>query len=353
MSATRPSGVYNESYAQEFIIVRTPTQWVFLLLGLAFLFTLPLYSSGYILNVVNYMGITLIAVLGVHILMGYCGQISIGQSAFMAVGAYVTAILIREAGFSFWAALPCAILASGLVGLVVGLPSLRVKGFYLVMATLAAQVIIPWLIGHSWTEVTGGVSGITVPAITVAGQPLLSQANMFFIIWPLVILGTYFSVNIMRTKTGRAFIAIRDNDLAAEVMGISLFHYKVLAFFISAIYAGAAGALWAVWMRSLTPDQFTLHTSILFLGILVIGGLGSNAGAFFGVIILVAIDEAAKAVAPLLGAVLGMPAGTMAPALGPLAYGLVILLFLLFEPRGMAHRWRMFKAYYRLNPYSY
>ena len=353
MSIARPSGVYNESYAQEFIIVRTGTQWAFLILALVFLFTLPLYSSGHILHVANYMGITLIAVLGLHVLMGYCGQVSIGQSAFMAVGAYVTAILIRETGLSFWVALPCAALASGLGGIIVGLPSLRVKGFYLAMATLAAQFIIPWVIGHSWTGTTGGVQGIQVPPITVAGKSLLSQANLFYVIWPLVILGTYFSVNIMRSKTGRAFIAIRDNDLAAEVMGINLFRYKLLAFFICSFYAGVAGALWAVWMRALVPGHFTLHNSIVYLAMLVIGGLGSNVGAFTGTIFMLTIDELARFLGPALGAVLGMKPGTMAPALAPVAFGLILLLFLIFEPRGLARRWQLFKVSYRLNPFSY
>lgn len=353
MSVSRPCGVYNEDYAQEFIIVRTRTQWILLIIGLMFLFTLPLYGSGYILNIVNYMGITLIAVLGLHIVFGYCGQISIGQSAFMAVGAYVTTILVRETGMSFWVALPCAALASGLVGIIVGLPSLKVKGFYLAMTTLAAQIIIPWIIGHSWTDITGGSSGLVIPPITVVGKALTSQADMFFVIWPLAILGTYFSVNILRTRTGRAFIAIRDNDLAAEVMGINLFRYKSLAFFISSIYAGVAGALWAGWLRALSPVQFTLHNSIVYLAMLVIGGLGSNVGVFFGVISLITIDEAAKSLAPALGLAFGMQAGTMAPAFGPLVFGLLLLLFLIFEPRGLAHRWELFKSYYRLNPFSY
>lgn len=120
----RPCGFFNESYSQEFIIVRTPTQWVFLLCALAFLFTMPMYASGSILNIANYAGITIMAVLGLHVLMGYCGQMSIGQSAFMAVGAYVSAILMRETGVSFWIALPCAAIATGIIGIIVGLPSL-------------------------------------------------------------------------------------------------------------------------------------------------------------------------------------------------------------------------------------
>jgi branched-chain amino acid transport system permease protein len=349
----RPCGFFNESYAQEFIIVRTPTQWVFLLCALAFVFTMPLYTSGSILNIANYTGIVIISCIGLQILMGYCGQMSIGQSAFMAVGAYTSAIMIRELGVSFWVALPCAALVTGIIGIIVGLPSLRVKGFYLMMSTLAAQVIIPWVFGHAWQNVTGGIMGIDVPSIKFFDIALTSPASMFFLIWIIVALGTFFSMNLRRSHTGRALIAIRDNDLAAELMGINLMRYKLLAFFICSLYAGVAGALWAEWTRFLTPEQFNLHNSVLFMGMLIVGGLGSNAGVFMGCIFLIVLDEAAKFVAPGLGNLLGMPAGTVAPAIAPFVFGIVILLFLVFQPRGMAHRWEQFKLSYRLNPFSY
>jgi branched-chain amino acid transport system permease protein len=349
----RPCGFFNESYSQEFIIVRTPTQWVFLFCALAFLFTMPIYASGSILNIANYAGITIIAVLGLHVLMGYCGQMSIGQSAFMAVGAYVSTILMRETGVSFWIALPCAAIATGIIGIIVGLPSLRVKGFYLLMSTLAAQVIIPWIFGHAWQDVTGGIMGINVPSVKLFDVALTSPASMFFLIWILVVIGTFFSMNLRRSHTGRAFIAIRDNDLAAELMGINLMRYKLLAFFICSLYAGVAGALWSEWTRFLTPEQFNLPNSVLFLGMLIVGGIGSNAGVFMGCISLIILDELAKFIAPGLGNLLGMPAGTVAPAIAPFVFGVVILMFLIFQPRGMAHRWEQFKLSYRLNPFSY
>lgn len=353
MSVARPCGVYNETYAQELIIVRTPTQWVLLLLGLAFLFTLPLYSSGYILNMMNLIGITVIAVVGLNVVMGLCGQISIGQAAFMCVGAYVTGILVNSWQFSFWVALPCAVLATGLVGILVGLPSLKVKGFYLAMATLAAQVIIPFVISHAWTDVTGGAGGLSVPPIDFAGIALKEQSQMFWVIWIAAIFGLYYAVNLSRSRIGRAFVAIRDNDLAAEVMGINLYRYKLLAFFISALFAGAAGALIAAWMRHITPDQFNLHNSIFYMGMLIVGGMGSNAGALMGVVFLTVLQEFASAIAPQLGALLNISMATMSAALSPAIFGVVILLFLIFEPRGLHNRWEIIKAYYRLNPFSH
>lgn len=353
MAIDRPCGVYNENYDQEFAIIRTPFQWAMVIVGLIWLFTLPLYCGGYILNLVNLTGITLITVLGLNILTGYCGQISMGQAAFMAVGAYTSAILTKEVGFSFWAAFPCAALSAGIIGVFFGLTSLRVKGFYLVMATLAAQFIIPWVIAHVATDITGGVFGLRVPAIVFMGKPVRSQEGMFFIIMPIALASIYFAKNLVRTRAGRAFVAIRDNDLAAEVMGINLFRYKLLAFFICSIYAGVAGALWAHWMRALNPEHFGMMDSVWYLGMVIVGGMGSVSGACFGTIFLVALEEIARRLAPLVGPLLGLSAATVSPALTPMIYGLVILLFLIFEPRGLAHRWQIFKASYRLWPFAY
>ena len=353
MATARPCGVYNQGYDQELIVVRTKTQWALLFLGLIFLFTLPLYTSSTVLTLVNHIAVTLIAVYGLHILMGYCGQISIGQTAFVAVGAYVTAILTTELGFSFWAAFPCAVLSAGLAGVIFGLPALRIKGFYVAMATIAAQFIIPWIIAHVRTDITGGYSGISVPPITVMGNPLLGSESMFYVIIPVLLLAIYFSVNLRRSRIGRAFIAIRDNDLAAEAMGVNIFRYKLIAFFICSAYAGASGALWAQWLRALTPGTFTLEGSVFYLGMLVIGGLGSNAGVCFGTIFVMLINDLSRSfLAPALGSSLGMSSVSVASAVGPLFFGLIVLLFLKFEPRGLAHRWEQFKVSYRLNPFA-
>lgn len=353
MAVHRPCGVYNQTYAQEFTIIRTHWQWTILILALLLLFTLPVYSSGYILSLANRMGITLIAVLGLGILGGYCGLISLGQSAFMAVGAYTTAILTGQMGFSFWAALPCAVLTTGVVGLFFGLPSLRVKGFYLVMATLAAQFIIPWTIAHVAVDITGGTFGLRVPPISLGNKTFLSQANLFYVIMPMVLGAIYFAKNLARSRIGRAFVAIRDNDLAAEVMGINLFRYKLLAFFICSLYAGVAGALWAHWMRDVNPANFTLMQSVWFLGMLIVGGMGTIAGPCLGTVGLLGLEEIARRLGPAFGEAIGIGGTVATSAMSPLIFGLVILLFLIFEPRGLAHRWQLFKVSYRLWPFAH
>ena len=349
----RPCGTYDESYAEDMAIVRTRLQWIILVAGLVLLFSLPLFVGGRWLNLLNLIGISLIAVHGLNILTGYCGQMSLGQAAFMAVGAYTSGILTAKLGFSFWAALPCAALSAGIVGLIFGLPSLRVKGFYLAMATLAAQFIIPSLISNPLEGITGGVHSLIVPAPMVGDIACKSAQSMFYIIIPITVLMTFFAKNLVRTGVGRAFIAIRDNDLAAEVQGVNVFRYKLLAFFICSVYAGVAGSLWAHWMRAINPSHFTLMDSIWYAGMMIVGGMGSTAGAVFGVAFLRILDESTKVFVMWLTGIFPAWGSFLQAALGPIVYGLVIILFIVLEPRGLAHRWEMFKASYRLRPFAY
>ena len=353
MDVSRPCGTYDESYAEDMAIVRTRLQWIILIAGLVLLFSLPLFVGGRWLNLLNLIGISLVAVHGLNILTGYCGQISLGQAAFMAVGAYTSGVLTAKLGFSFWAALPCSALSAGVVGVIFGLPSLRVKGFYLAMATLAAQFIIPALISHPLEGITNGVRTLIVPAPRIGEMAFTSPQSMFFIIMPIAVLMTFFAKNIVRTGVGRAFIAIRDNDLAAEVMGVNVFGYKLLAFFICSVYAGVAGCLWAHWMRAINPSHFTLMDSIWYVGMMIVGGMGSTAGAVFGVGFLRILDELTKILGMWLSGIFVAWGAFLQAALGPIVYGLVIMLFIILEPRGLTHRWEIFKASYRLRPFAY
>jgi branched-chain amino acid transport system permease protein len=350
----RPCGIFDDTYAKDMAIIRTPQQWALTVAALAILAILPAFVSMRMLTTINLLAISVVAALGLNVLVGMTGQISLGQAGFMAVGAYTATLLCKYQGFSFWVALPCAALASGLIGLLFGLPSLRIKGFYLAMATLAAQFIIPWVIVNGWPSVTGGTSTITVPAPKIAGLVLRSQGQIYYVCVPVAVAALFFTRNLARSKIGRAFVAIRDNDLAAEVMGIEVFRYKLLSFFICTFYAGVAGALWAIWMRAINVDHFTLHESIWYLGMIIIGGLGSVPGTVFGVIVIRVLDLLVKYIGPGIRGYFPEAVGAaIQVGLGPLCFGLAILFFLLFEPRGLAHRWNIFKAFYRLWPFSY
>jgi branched-chain amino acid transport system permease protein len=344
-----PCVTFSENYAQDMAIFRTKTHWVMLFAFLIFLFTCPLFFSNRLLTILTIIGITVISVHGLNILTGYCGQISIGHAGFMAVGAYTSAILCAKLGWSFWAALPCAALAAGVAGLIFGLPSLKIKGFYLIMATIAAQFIIIWLVLQLY-DVTGGADGLAVPRPEIGGLVLKSKSSYFYLVMIIACLATFLAKNIVRTRVGRAFVAIRDNDLAAEVMGVNLWTYKLLAFFIGCVYAGVAGALLVHYYAFASIDQFPFINSVWYLGMLIVGGMGSTVGAIFGVVSLKLLDELVTIVGPILSTVVAAQA---AASLSLIMRGLVIILFLIFEPRGLAHRWEKIKAYYKLWPFSY
>jgi branched-chain amino acid transport system permease protein len=347
-----PCGTFQENYAQDMAILRTKTQWVLLIAFLAFLFTCPLFFSDRMLTLMTIIGITVISVHGLNILTGYCGQISLGHAAFMAVGGYTSALLCAKLGFPFWAALPCAALVAGIVGIIFGLPSLRVKGFYLIMATIAAHFIIMWVILQLY-GVTGGSLGMAVPKPEIGGFVLRSKASYFYLVMIIACLATFFAKNLVRTRVGRAFIAIRDNELAAEVMGINLWSYKLLAFFIGCVFAGVAGSLLVHYYAWASVDQFPFLNSIWYLGMLIVGGMGSTAGAIFGAVSLKLLDELVTIVGPMLAAAFPAIAAQAAASLSLIMRGLVIIIFLIFEPRGLAHRWGIIKAYYRLWPFSH
>jgi len=333
-------------------ILRTKTHWALFIIFLALLFAAPLYLGNYWLGVANLIGITLIAATGLNILIGYCGQLSIGHAGFIAVGAYTSAVLTNRLELPFLVGLICAGFTAGLIGLIFGIPSVRVKGFYLAITTIAAQFIIIWVINH-WSAVTGGFVGIKVPYASIGGFVFRSEASQFYLIISIAVLATFLAKNLARTRVGRAFIAIRDNDLAAEVMGINLFYYKLLAFFIGCFLAGIAGSLLAHWIGFMNAEQFSLTESILYIGMIIIGGLGTTLGPILGVVFIRLLQQVLTVeVVPFLESTVALPAG-FATGIAPMLFGLVIVLFLILEPRGLAHRWALFKSAYRLWPFSY
>jgi branched-chain amino acid transport system permease protein len=329
-------------------IFRTGAQWRNLILFLAILCACPLFASERVLTIMTMIGIAIISVHGLNILTGYCGQISIGHVGFMAVGAYASAILTAKLGWPFWAALPCAALAAGVAGLLFGLPSLKIRGFYLIMATIAAHFIIVWVILRL-RDLTGGPDGMPVPKPQLGSFVFASKASYYYLVLFLGSLATYGAVNIVRTRAGRAFVAIRDNDLAAEVMGINLWTYKLQAFFIGCVYAGVAGSLLVHYYGFASVDQFPFIDSVWYLGMLIVGGMGSISGAILGAVSLKLLDELVTVIGPVLSSLVAAQA---AAALALISRGLIIILFLIFEPRGLQHRFEILKAYFRLWPFS-
>ena len=356
MNVTLPCGVFNTRYDLDIAIIRTKTHWAWLICGIVCSILIPPLLGPHWLNWFIETCIVIVAVLGLYFVTGLCGQISLGQAGFMAVGAYTTAILTSQTGLSYWLALPLAGTATGLVALMFGLPSLRVKGFYLAMATLAAQHVILWCLTHPpFHKWSGGFDGVTTPAPTLAGFTFGSSTSWFYVSVIFMWISIYFAKNIARTKVGRNFVAIRDSDLAAEVLGINIFKYKLIAFFIAGLYAGIAGALFSPFMVRIAPDSFSMQKSVWYLGMLVVGGSGSVVGAIAGVIFVRLLQEFTVIFGPSIQVipVVGPYLANYTNYLGGSIFGLVVIMFLIFEPRGINHRWTIFKSSYRLHPFSY
>jgi branched-chain amino acid transport system permease protein len=353
MAVLRPAGEFDQSYAYDMATIRRRWQWVGLAALLVALYTLPLYASPSLVSFVNRLAMTIIAVQGLNILTGYTGQISLGQAAFMTVGGYVSALLMIYLGLPFVLTLPAAGLGAGLVGLLFGLPSLRVKGFYLAMSTLAAQFIIPWFTRNAFPDVLGGAQGLNVPAPEVLGVVFNQPSRYLYLSLTVLILCTIVAHNVGRSRLGRAFVAIRDHDLAAELLGINLFKYKLQAFFLAAVYAGLAGALFAHHLRHINSETFNLNDSVILLGMLIAGGLGASLGPILGALLVQTILEFAVMAGPTISTFFPGTAAGVVQALRPLFFGVVLMLFLIFEPRGLAHRWKLIKASWRLRPFSH
>jgi len=344
-------GDFRQTYAEDMAIFETAFSRRLLAVFLLALATVPLYATTYWLDVLNRTLIAIVAATGLNILTGFTGQISLGNAAFLAVGAYATAFLGGRLHLPFLVVMPLAGLLTALVGMVFGVPSLRLKGLYLAVATLAAHFVVEFTVTH-WDAVTGGVNGISVPPPRLGSIELDNDRRIFWLALPLCAFMLLFAKNLFRTRVGKAFVAIRDQDISAEVMGVNVFKHKLLAFGVSSFYVGVAGSLLAYQAKIISPENFPISVAIDQLGMIIIGGLGSILGSIFGAVFITMLPEVLRLAT---GAVAGhFPA--LADLFAPLKvglFGLAIVLFLLFEPDGMAARWHSIRNYWKLYPFSY
>jgi branched-chain amino acid transport system permease protein len=312
---------------------------------------LPFFVGKYVVFVACVCGVSVISALGLNILTGYTGLISLGHAAFMGIGAYTAAILSSKAGFPFVAALPLAGVMAAATGAAVGIPTLRLKGLYLVVTTLAFQFIVEHVIYH-WESLTLSDRGITLPSPTLLGYKLDTYESFYYVILVFAVATALFTKNLAMSRTGRAFVAVRDRDIAAEIIGVHLAKYKVLSFVISSFIAGLAGALYAYLMGLIGPDHFTFNQSILYIAMIIVGGLGTVFGSVIGAVFMVLLPEVISAVTgPIASAY-----PTFSPRVGAISvivYGLVIIGFLLFEPDGLFGIWIKIKRYWKPWPFTY
>jgi branched-chain amino acid transport system permease protein len=335
-----PDSALARNYGQELAIFKTTFQKGILAVLFVLIILLPQFPfvSDYWMRIVINFSITIIAVLGLNILTGLCGQGSIAQAAFMAVGAYLSVILTGRCGLPFWIALPCAGVFAGSLGTSFGLSALKVRGLYLFLVTLGAHFIIEYAIIHI-PGLTGGQTGISVSPPKLMGYAFRSLRSYYYIVIIFLTIALCVAKNLMRTHIGRAWMAIRDKDMVAKAMGINVYHYKLLAFFVGCAYAGVAGSLWAHSKSWLAPEDFSLMQACWFLGMIIVGGLGTVSGSILGTILLLGLGEITTYAGPAIGKVFPALSMGIFAASSQLIYSLIILLFLAFEPGGLINLW--------------
>jgi branched-chain amino acid transport system permease protein len=328
---------YDTSYVDPQRLLRYRSQWLAYGALILALIAAPWVLPAYYVGELNYLFIVSIASLALMILTGYTGQVSLGHAAFMAVGAYAQAWFLNN-GLGFIAAILCASALTAMVGLVIGLPAIRVSGLYLAMVTLACALVTEQIIGR-WKDVTGGYSGLSVPAPIVFGFDVGSLRAFYFLCLFILIAVLLGLINLVRGRTGRAFVGVRDSEAAAYTLGIWVGGYKVLAFVISAFVTGIAGALLAHHLQFLTPDGFGLTLSMELVLMVVIGGLGSLRGAIFGAVLIGLLPTLISKIKPALPASIATQFG-----LETFVFGLILALFVMFEPAGLNGRWIKLKV---------
>jgi len=359
-----PCGHYHENYAKDQGWWQTPVikgKMIFLLFIVFVVF--PLTLNGYWLSVANMIGYTALGALGVQLLIGYAGLITLGHAAFIAVGAYTSTLLILKFpwpeflinwGLAYPISIIVAAIVAGLWSVLFGLPCVRVKGFYLILTTMAAQFItVDFILTQYVSKIGGRGQAFSLPPGTIKIGPwaIDTDLRVYFLMITLLVLTIMLMANLLRTRVGRAWVAIRDNDIAAETLGISIVRYKLLNFFVAGFIGGIAGAFWVANLAALSPEHFPWFWSLWLVGVILIGGAGIE-GAIFGSIFMVMVMELLQMAA--------IPLSEYWPRIlfyfafiKDMAFGLAICAFLIYEPRGISYRWWQIKNYFNLWPFSY
>jgi branched-chain amino acid transport system permease protein len=348
------TGIHHRTYRAELALRHTRAEYVRLALVLALLVAAPYVLNTYWLGIANTILIAVIGAVGLNILVGFTGQISLGQGGFLAVGAYGSAILSERAGLPVPLSVFLAVLLTAAVGAFFGLPALRLKGLYLAIATLASQEIIMFVV-RRWGWLTENKGYVEVRRLNLLGWQVereTFEVQWYWILAVITVLSVVAARNLFRTALGRSFMAVRDQDIAAQAIGVGLTQAKVTAFAVSSGFVGLAGALSAHYTETVTWERFTLDVSVLYLAMIIVGGLGSIAGSVYGAVfmmllpaLLTEVGESVENRLPFLVEQL--------PAIKNAVFGLAIVVFLILEPRGLNRIWSRAKDYVRFWPFRY
>jgi branched-chain amino acid transport system permease protein len=346
------TGHFKQTYSELVVLSDSRAVWLWSALLAASLLALPMIAGNYTLSLASGTLIAVVGAIGLNMLTGTTGLISLGQSAFLAIGAYTNGILLADYGWPVWASLPAAGVVAAVISLLVGVPSLRLKGLYLAITTLAFAFIVNHIILYA-EPITHGPNGLFLPPVKLFGADLGKDRVLYYFVLAITALTLLAALNLSRTRVGRAWMAIRDHDIAARVMGIDLVRYKLLAFMISSFFVGIAGALLSLQIRFVNVDIFSLILSIEALAMIILGGLGSIAGAVLGAVFLSLLPEAIRIVFALFSDPSSTTYTKYVFEIRGIAYGVVIVAILRFKPEGLIGIWRDTKKYWSNWPLAY
>ncbi len=345
--SVRPAGDFKTAYGRDMALLDIRFNRVGFALLVVALVLAPVLLGQY-LFLLNTIGLFAVGAIGISLLTGFAGQISLGHAAFMAIGAYTSWYVTTRLGLPFLMALPLAGVIAAFFGAVVGVPSLRIKGLYLAIATLAFQFITEFVIIHT----AGGMAGNVVPAARLGPLQIRTETQFYYLLLPIWILGGVFAANLMRGRVGLALMAVRDRDYAAQVLGVDLLYFKLLAFALAAFYAGIAGSLFAHYNKVIGAEHFGILLSIDYIAMIVIGGLTSVWGPHLGAAFVTLLGQALRFAAPAL--VKLVPALSQAATpLREIIFGALLIGLLIWEPGGLAMLFRKLKRYLDLWPFPH
>lgn len=342
------SGYFRTSYNQDIILLDTFTQKVSFAIFCLFLLILPFFAKPLVVDIANQVFLACIGSLALMLLTGFAGLVSLGQAGLLAAGAFTAGILFREFAAPIWVTLPASACIGAIIGFIFGLPSLRLRGLYLAVSTLGLHFIVVYIGGEYETR-RGFSSGITLDPPSFFGWTLSDGRAWYFVLLAFAVGATLFSINLLRSKSGRAWRALRANETVAEALGVHVSRYKLLAFVVSSTMTAVAGCLFAYYRSFVSVEAFSLFLSIQYIAMLIIGGLGSITGALLGALFVTLLPyfvEWATAVLPLPSSI-----SSLVFAINQTAFGIVMVIFLVFEPQGLIGIWQRLQNYFLLWPF--
>jgi branched-chain amino acid transport system permease protein len=347
-----PSPYMKTSYSKELVIdaFDTPFRKKNVLAGVLILLLIPVVCGNYLIHIINMAAFAAIGALALNLLCGNAGLLSLGQAGFMASGAFTTAILGERFGMPAWVVLPSAGVVGAVLGFLAGLPSLRLKGMYLGLSTLAVHYLIVYALSE-YQYYGGSGFGITIKTSEAGPLALGSDKVWYFILCSCVFIVALFIKNLLRSRPGRAWIAIHNRDIAAEIIGINIGFYKILAFVVSSSITAMSGSLYAYYTKVATIDEYSFAMTVSYLAMIIVGGLGSILGSLIGAFIVTCLPFLLMAVVDHLEITGAIKNYFFAVQSG--FFGMIIILFLLVEPLGLTEIWRRIRTYFQLWPFKF